>query len=150
MFCFSLMCKFTSVNMFYLKNRIGYIIKEIANILEVKNPPNYKKGVTPLHCAVTYGKFDICQFIVDNVQDKNPADEIGLTPLHLAAKKGHLSICQLILENVEKKDPRTKYNDGYGRTPYDFAKSNDHSEICQLIKNFKGNRRSKRRKLKKE
>ena len=95
------------------------LFKEIANILEVKNPPNYKKGVTPLHCAVTYGKFDICQFIVDNVQDKNPADELGFTPLHYAVFMDHLEIYKLIFKNAEDKNPKSKF---WGSTPALCAK----------------------------
>ena len=95
------------------------LFKEIAKIVADKNPSNHK-GVTPLHCAVTYGKFDICQFIVDNVQDKNPADEFGFTPLHYAVFMDHLEIYKLIIKNIEDKNPKSRF---FGFTPAMAAKS---------------------------
>jgi hypothetical protein len=95
------------------------LFKEIAKIVADKNPSNYKRQ-TPLHCAVTYGKFDICQFIIDNVQNKNPADELGFTPLHYAVFMDHLEIYKLIFKNAEDKNPKSKF---WGSTPALCAKS---------------------------
>ena len=49
-----------------------------------KNPTD-TDGWTPLHYAAMYGHFNICQEIVNNVQDKNPkAWNAPITPLWLA------------------------------------------------------------------
>ena len=47
------------------------------------------EGYTPLHAAVFNGHLDVCHFILDRVQNKNPAVRSGLTPLHWAANRGH-------------------------------------------------------------
>ena len=69
----------------------------------------------------------LCQLIVENVDDKNPKDNIGWTPLHYAARHGYLSVCQLIVENVDNKNPK---NDS-GCTPFDFA---SNQAIKKIIK----------------
>ena len=77
------------------------------------NPTNIV-GETPLHFAARNGCLQMCQYIMDKIENKNPPSlskisyqERKKTPLHLAAKKGHLEICKLIIENenVEDKNP---------------------------------------------
>jgi hypothetical protein len=53
-----------------------------------KNPANKRNGVTGLHVAAQKGHKEIYQFIMDKVENKNPAAVNGVTPLHLAAQKG--------------------------------------------------------------
>ena len=74
-------------------------------------------GTTQLHIAAFRGYFDICQLILENVEEKNPANKMGKTPLHLAAQGGHLGIVQLIIKNVEQKNPP----DEDGNTPLHYA-----------------------------
>ena len=50
--------------------------------------------------------FEICQFIIDKVAEKNPKNDTGLTPLHLAASKGNFEICDLVLKNTNDKNTR--------------------------------------------
>ena len=40
----------------------------------------------------TKGHFQICKLIIDNVEDKNPANDNGKTPLYTAAFNGHLDV----------------------------------------------------------
>ena len=62
------------------------------------------RGDTPLHKAAKTGVLKKCKLIIDNVENKNPADRGGrTTPLHYAAMKGHFKICKLIIERVEEK-----------------------------------------------
>ena len=63
--------------------------------------------------AIQDERTDIAQLIIDNVEDKNPADNYGETPLHRAAEKGHTEICRMIIENVEDKNPANNN----GKTP---------------------------------
>merc|ERR1719391_1730579 len=72
---------------------------------------------------------EICQLILDNVEDKNPADNYRITPLHEAARGGHLSVFKLLLEHSPEKNPK---NSG-GVTPFHFAAREGHSDICKLI-----------------
>ena len=63
-------------------------------------------GRTPLHVAVEYRHFNICQFICENVKEKNPRCMDGKTPLHLAAINGHLDICKFLFIEAENKNPQ--------------------------------------------
>ena len=91
--------------------------------------PKGKYGITLLHSAAENGHSEVCQLILENVQDKNPKGEYGKTPLHYAAENGHLEVCQLILENVQDKNPTGKF----GATPLHYAAKNGLSKVCQLI-----------------
>ena len=89
------------------------------------------------------GKLNICQLILDNVQEKNPADNAGITPLHKAAEEGYLDIVKLIIENIQEKNP----SDLDGNTPLHHAAAmgwysevgtwwqSKYIEICRLILN---------------
>ena len=79
-------------------------------------------GDTPLHCAAMRGHVNIRKFILDNVGDKNPANNMGDTPLHYAAKTGQLKVCQLIISHLASqvnKNPRNNYGD----TPFHQARA---------------------------
>ena len=93
-----------------------------------KNPARYL-GATPLHWAAFRGHLNVCQLILENVQEKNPPNNAGETPLHMATSWGRLDVCQLILENVQEKNPA----DGRGRTPLHTAAYAGHLDIAQLI-----------------
>ena len=45
--------------------------------------------------------FDVCRLLIENIQNKNPADKIGWTPLHLAALSGYRELTKLIIEAVD-------------------------------------------------
>ena len=55
-------------------------MKGLANI----NPGN-NQGSTPLHGAAKSKEMSICQLIMINVKNKNPADNDGITPQMVAA-----------------------------------------------------------------
>ena len=59
-------------------------------------------GNTPLHYAAWNGHFDICKYILENVQEKNPSNNVGETPLDLAHQKKHFKIFELISQHIEK------------------------------------------------
>ena len=92
---------------------------------------------TPLHEAAYRGDFEICKFIIDQVNDKNPANDSGDTPFHIAANYntysseiwGHFEICQLIFEAIGFKNPSNKY----GGTPLRLAAYNGNFQICKMI-----------------
>ena len=82
--------------------------------------------LTPFHLAASHGHFEICQYIINNIDNKNPG---GWTPLHEAAKKGFFTIVKLIIDNVTEKNP----SDRNGHTPLHMSAMNGHLDICQLI-----------------
>ena len=67
--------------------------------------------------------------LVENEDDKNPADGEGFTPLYVAAEKGHLVLFEVISKNCRDKNPGTKVAD----TPLHIAARNGHYDICKLI-----------------
>ena len=98
---------------------------------------------TPFHLAAQQGQLAVCQLMVQELSDKNPAATTSrVTPLHYAAQYGHVDICKLILENVVDKDPtdigcfpyKTPPNDR--STPLSRAKAHGKSEVCQLFHEY--------------
>ena len=53
-----------------------------------KNPPSCD-GTTPLHNAALNSLLQVCQVIVENVQDKNSKDRYRYTPFDYAVRNGH-------------------------------------------------------------
>ena len=76
---------------------------------------------------------DICQLILEKVNNKNPAIAVGCqsgwTPLHFAARHGHIDICRIIIANVDDKHP---INDD-GETPMDIADRFNYASIYRLF-----------------
>ena len=70
-----------------------------------KNPRS-DGGYTPLHIAASNGHLEICQIILEEVDDKNPVTDNGLTPLYLAANNGHLEVFKFIFKIVTAKNPQ--------------------------------------------
>ena len=81
--------------------------------------------MTPLHIAAISGHHQLCQLIVQSVDDKNPPNSSGDTPLHLAVlavgrcRDPFLDICRLILDNVDEQHPVNNA----GQTPLDWARN---------------------------
>ena len=67
--------------------------------------------------AARWGHFNVVKYIVDNSEDKNPANCRGETPLHEAAFHGHLAIVSYIMGNIEDKSPKNCF----GETPLHAA-----------------------------
>ena len=76
------------------------------------------KGILATPSRITKGFEKICKLIIDNVVDKNPADNVGNTPYQSASTNGHKNVCKLILDS---KKPTTNQvinsYDGGGCTP---------------------------------
>ena len=64
-------------------------------------------GDTPLHGAAVKGHLDIVKFIMERVNNKNPANHGGDTPLDEALYFGHLDVGKLI-ENMAELTPEEK------------------------------------------
>ena len=86
---------------------------------------------TPLHYAAVHGFLQICELLIDCVEDKNPLDFKTCTPFHYAALSGHFHVVKLLIEKNVDVDIKT--NDG--RTALHFAAKNGHYKVCQLILN---------------
>ena len=53
--------------------------------------------------AAKSGNEDLCRSVMDQLEDKNPKNEIGRTPFHIAAEFGHTQICKLIMDKIKDK-----------------------------------------------
>ena len=101
-----------------------------TGVINPKEPRQiHDDGDTLFHLAARRGYLAICKFFVENLQDKNPGNNVGTTPLHRAARKGHLNICKLIIQNVQNKNPGC--NDG--NTPLHSAAERGQMAVCKLI-----------------
>ena len=47
-------------------------------------------GDLPLHSAVRSGKLHVSQYMMENLEEKNPRNDNGEAPLHMAAEYGYL------------------------------------------------------------
>ena len=95
-------------------------------------------GGTPLHEAAQHDHSKICEILVKNLVDNNPADHSGWTPLHIAALHGHLEVFDFLMRIVKNKTPHTNL----GLFPLHLAAQNMHDfrpeghkhlDICELI-----------------
>ena len=121
---------------------------EFKNILGTKKDKwCKKKKYYPLHEAASRGNFEICKFIISQVNDKNPANDVGHTPFHTAANYcpndlkyvfhqhyseeivGHFEICKIFFESTGFQNP----SDDYGMTPLHSAAMHGNLQICQMI-----------------
>ena len=98
------------------------------------NPPGWCNR-TPLHHAAHKGHFKICKLILEEVEERNPREDLqGDTPLHYAIARGHLEVYKLIADSVQDKNPV----DNYGITPFELAARRGNFAACKLIMNDKG------------
>ena len=96
---------------------------------EDKNP-GFNSGITPLHYGAKHGHLDVCKYIMENIEEKNPRCSVsGLTPLHYAAYNGHLDVCMYIMENTNDKSPRCNL----GETPLHSAAYHCYLNVYKYI-----------------
>ena len=86
---------------------------------------------SPMHIAAERGNLELCEHIIDKIEDKNPKDIHGETPLHWAAERGHYDVCELILEKNSNKNPK----DDKGLTPLHLAAEANNLGLCKLLIN---------------
>ena len=85
--------------------------------------------------AAENGHFEICQWIIGQIKDKNPdhfhTDEnvVYKKTVDLAAKKGHLDILQLFIKSIMRGNQKTKKL----KVALLKASENGQFEICQKI-----------------
>ena len=53
------------------------------------------------------GHLEVCKYLMNKVDNKNPAENTGTTPLHCAADSGHLEICKFIAARLITKIQQT-------------------------------------------
>ena len=102
--------------------------KLIVKKFKDKNPKD-SGGVTPLHQAAVNGHYTICQWILNNIENKHPTVICSyLTPFEYAVEYGQVAICQLIMDESGNDIP----NDAY-ETALTVAAQNGLLEIFEII-----------------
>ena len=101
----------------------------LANLLIYNLGQRDRTGVTPLHIVAELGHLTICQFILENVQDKHPMADRGMTPLHFAVIENKFEVFKVIFENVEDKNPMNDKD----FSPFHVAAEMGRFEICKLF-----------------
>ena len=71
------------------------------------------------------------KYLIENIQDKNPADNNGWTPFYDAANTGNFDIFKLISDNIENKNPGIIH--GIHFTHLDVF------EVCKILIEFDTN-----------
>ena len=71
---------------------------------------------------------NVCKYIVNLDEDKNPADKDGRTPLHMASYNHNGAICEFITELAEKNP-----EDLYGRTSLKQIKWGQRKMVLWVI-----------------
>ena len=95
--------------------------------------PSRKDSLTPLHLAAGKGHFQVCTFIMENLENKNTGNKRGKTPFHVAAKRGQLTICKLMIKSVDNNIP----SDKYGITYFHIAAELGHLFANSQLKTLK-------------
>ena len=86
-------------------------------------------NLTPLEESIINGHIDICKFIVNTMENKNPAGHDDETLLHRSAIYGQLEIHEYVMDLVEDKNPKNSD----GNTPLHYAAIEGNSAIIKLI-----------------
>ena len=103
---------------------------------------NNQDRLNPFSFAAKKGFLEICEMIMENMEEKNPKDKYGhgVTPLHQAAEYGELEVCRLIIKNIQCDEEKCKTyqcdknpNSDCNVTPLHKAAMNGHLQVCKLI-----------------
>jgi ankyrin repeat protein len=122
-----------SINHYLYSYGFQWFASNIVQFLELElKCQTMTNGWTPLHFAAFKGHLENMKMLLEQAEDKNPADNDGTTPLHAAVHNGHLDIAKLILEqqaNNDNKNPGDKYRE----TPLHLAAQTGQLEIVKLL-----------------
>lgn len=88
-----------------------------------------EEGWAPLHSAVSSGRDDVVEALLQAGADVSIANKGGRTALHYAASKGRLEIARLLIAHGAKINQKDKF----GCTPLHRAASAGHPELCEML-----------------
>jgi len=82
------------------------LLQFIVQKTKLLNPARGVDELTALGFAADAGHLEICQYLIDNLDDKNPKRKNGNTVLHFVARAGYIEIVKCITKNILDKNPR--------------------------------------------
>ena len=104
-------------------------------LIHLKNKTNeiiiskFEDESTQSNFAALPGHLEICQYILQRVENKGPWNSKGCNPLHMAACIGQFELYQALTSMTDVKNP----SDNYGKTPLHCAARFGHLDICNFI-----------------
>lgn len=98
-------------------------------IEEVSINHRAKDGATPLLLALSLGKNELAEFLIENGADVNIGDDKEVHPLHLAAQMTDVNIVKSLI--MKGADLRSKTS--FGNLPISLAANNGNDEIVKTL-----------------
>ena len=86
-----------------------------------------------LHVAVSYGNYEMTEWLLNNGVYVDPQNQNKNTPLHVAAN-GNIDLCTLLL--TQGADPNCINKDG--ETPLSLAEKLTHVDVVELLLTYGG------------
>ena len=75
------------------------------------------------------GNIEVCQLILDDLDDVTTINENEKSPFLMATTNGHFEICRMLIEHMKDKNPADKY----GQTPLHVAAKEGHLNVFGII-----------------
>ena len=94
------------VQIHFNMNREDYSIENVDES-QSKNPKNFYLE-TPLHWAADNGHLYVYQYLIRNVEDKNPQNREGSTPLQYAGMKNYHCFENFVSEYLKEEAENEK------------------------------------------
>lgn len=97
---------------------------------------NLGKYNNPLGMAISRGRMELAEYLIDKGADINRQDSIGRTFLHKAAEDGNLAAVKFLVEKGARLDVLDKWNDTPLHVAANVKVNKGHTEVVDyLIKN---------------
>lgn len=90
---------------------------------------------SPLHIAVTRGRLDLVNILLEYGADIGAVDQYGQSPLHLAVRTGHVNI----VENLLQRGANIDAVDRNGATPLLLAVQHRYVNLVSILLNYRAN-----------
>ncbi|MBR9983340.1 MAG: ankyrin repeat domain-containing protein [Wolbachia endosymbiont of Homalodisca vitripennis] len=111
--------------------------KMIKFLVEIGNADvNLGKYNNPLGMAISLGRMELAEYLIDKGADINRQDNIGRTFLHKAAEGGNLAAVKFLVEKGARLDVLDKWNDTPLHVAANVKVNKGHIEVVDyLVKN---------------